>query len=508
MRGIKCVLSVSAVFILAACGGGGGGGDNPPAPPAQNAPPTVNAGSDTTATLPSATVALTGSATDDGPASSLTYQWSASPATGVTFSAATAAASNVTFTTAGTYTLTLTVSDGTQTGTDTLSVVVSGTPAPAQVWPAADDDSDPVFHGWAKVDASAVGMTQAGLDTAAAFAQNILPGNIAPGTTVDTGNGMIVRHGNLVHFWGDIDERLDMKSVTKSMGGIVLGLAYDENKVELENKAVTYMPTFGTPPTTNAANAQLITLEQLATHTSGFEKADSAVTGLAADITVTPGTVWKYSDAGLNWLADTLTFVYQQDLAALADQKVWSVLGLRGNATNGDDVRWRVNLQRPPTRDGGTLQYRELASGITANANAMARVGLLFLRNGDWNGTRVLSEDFIVNHVRTPLSQNAGLPVVPDRAAEKYPNAQTDYGILWWTNKSKTMPNVPEDAFWAWGLGEELIVVIPSLDLVIVRNGGQATASSAGRTWNDLDWDGDVAVLEGFLNPIVAATTP
>jgi hypothetical protein len=30
-----------------------------------------------------------------------------------------------------------------------------------------------------------------------------------------------------------------------------------------------------------------------------------------------------------------------------------------------------------------------------------------------------------------------------------------------------------------WGLGEELIVVIPSLDLVIVRNGGQATANAA-----------------------------
>jgi hypothetical protein len=70
------------------------------------------------------------------------------------------------------------------------------------------------------------------------------------------------------------------------------------------------------------------------------------------------------------------------------------------------------------------------------------------------------------------------------------------------------MPNVPADAFWEWGLAEELIVVIPSLNLVIARNGGQATAAAAGRTWNDRDWDGDVAVLEGFLNPIVAATTP
>ena len=111
--------------------------------------------------------------------------------------------------------------------------------------------------------------------------------------------------------------------------------------------------------------------------------------------------------------------------------------------------------------------------------------------------------------MQTPLPENADLPVVPDRASEKYPNARTDYGVLWWTNKSGTMANVPKDAFWAWGLGEELIVVIPSLDLVIARNGGQATATPApAATWNDRDWDGDVAVLEPFLNPIVAATTP
>jgi len=43
---------------------------------------------------------------------------------------------------------------------------------------------------------------------------------------------------------------------------------------------------------------------------------------------------------------------------------------------------------------------------------------------------------------------------------------------------------------------------------VIVRNGGQSTTATAGRTWNDGEWDGDVRVLEPFLNPIVAATTP
>jgi CubicO group peptidase (beta-lactamase class C family) len=501
MRGIKCVLSVSAVFILAACGGGGGGGDDPPAPPAQNARPTVNAGSDATATLPTATVALTGSATDDGPAASLTYQWSAAPAAGVTFSAGTAAASNVTFTTAGTYTLTLTVSDGTQTGTDTLSVTVS---AAAQAWPAADTNETDPFRGWTKVDASAVGMTQSGLDTAATFAQNVPATVRDPVSGLTTGGaGMIVRGGQLVHSWGDIDRRQSVKSVTKSMGGIVLGLAYDENKVEMETTGVTYMGTFGTPPSGNATAAQTITLNQLATHTAGFGKDG----GFVALIPQGPGAAWKYSDAGLNWLADVLTTVYQRDLAALAQERVWAVLGLNNGGLNTDDVFWRTNAQRPATRDGGTIQFRELASGLDANVNAMARVGLLFLRKGDWNGTRVLSAEF-VDRVQKPLPENASLPVLVEQQGEQYPNAQTDYGILWWTNKSGTMANVPTDAYWAWGLGEALIVVIPSLDLVIARNGGQDTAPSTGRIWNDLNWDGDVEALEGFLAPIVDATTP
>jgi CubicO group peptidase (beta-lactamase class C family) len=510
MRGIKSVLFVSALFTLAACGGGGGGGGSnpPPAPPATNAAPQVSAGADQTVTLPNATASLSGSATDDGPAASLTYQWSANPATGVTFSAATAAATSATFTTAGAYTLTLTVSDGTLSGTDTLAVTVNDASSGAAVWPADDDNSNDL-HGWAKVDATSVGMTQAGLDTAATFAQTIPPGNIAPNTTVDSGNGMIVRHGQLVHSWGDIDERQEMKSVTKSMGGILLGIAIDEGKVTLASKGVDLMPTFGTPPVDNAAQAQLITLAQLATHTAGFEKPDhvDANGAIASVIKFAPGSTWAYSDAGLNWLADVLTTVYQQDLRALGNTSVWAKLGLNNGGTSTDDVVWRANAQRPATRDGGTLQYRELASGISANANAMARVGLLFLRKGMWKDQRVLSEAF-VTQVHTPLPENANLPLVPPRPNEKFPNAQTDYGVLWWTNKSGTMPNVPRDAFWAWGLGEELIVVIPSLDLVIVRNGGQATADAAGRTWNDQDWDGDVTVLEGFLNPIVAATTP
>jgi CubicO group peptidase (beta-lactamase class C family) len=486
--------------VLAACGGGGGGGNDPPAPPAQNEAPDVNAGSDMSTTLPNATVSLSGSATDDGPASSLTYTWTSSNAGATSFSAADAAATDATFNAAGSYTLTLTVNDGTLSSTDTLVVTVNDAPPAGGVFPAADTDETNPLHGWEKVDAADVGMDQGGLDTAADVAQDV-----PDGANADTGNGMIVRHGQLVHFWGDIDERKEVKSVTKSMGGIVLGLAIDEGKVTLASKGIDFMPTFGTPPAGNATGAQSITIAQLATHTAGFEKEDGDFTAV---LQFTPGTTWSYSDAGLNWLADVLTTTYQQDLSALANTRVWSVLGLNNGGTNSDDVAWRENEHRPPTRDGGSLQYRELASGISANANAMARVGLLFLRKGVWNGDRVLSEEF-VEQVHTPLPENAGLDL-NEPTGFRFPGATTDYGVLWWTNKSGHMANVPTDTYWAWGLGEALIVVIPSLDLVIVRNGGQSPSNSSPgvRGWNDDRWDGDVAVLEPFLDPIIQATTP
>ncbi|HKU14623.1 MAG TPA: serine hydrolase [Steroidobacteraceae bacterium] len=490
---------MSTFALLAACGGGGGGGggNDPPAPPATNAPPTVNAGADTTATLPNATVSLSGSATDDGPASALTYKWTGTGPAAVAFATDTAAATTATFTVAGPYTLTLTVNDGTQSASDSITVTVSDATA-SDVFPADDDDSDTVLHGWAKVEASAVGMNQDRL-LDAERASKAVPAGTA------LGNGMIVRHGKLVHFWGDIDQNRDVKSVTKSMGGVVLGLTIMSGKIaaDLSETAISKVPTFGLPPDVNdTLGRERITIAQLATHSAGFPKG-----GNFRALVYEPGTTWAYSDGSLNWLADVLTDVNVQDLATLANEGVWSKIGLRVP----DDVDWRPSLNRPdPRPQNPTIPYRELASGINTNVNAMARVGLLFLREGMWNGQQVLSKEF-VTQVHTPLPQNAGL-AQPVAEKPRYPNAPTDYGVLWWTNRSKQMANVPDDTYWAWGLGESLIVVIPSLDLVIARNGGQAPLSEVNgtRVWNDAtdDWDGQVKVLEPFLDPIVAGTTP
>jgi CubicO group peptidase (beta-lactamase class C family) len=485
----SCVAIMFATLGLAACGGGGGS-DNPsppanpppPAPPPPSAPantaPVVDAGADQTIKLPANAVDVSGTATD-APGSTLAYSWAAAPAAGVTFANATAAATNVTFTDAGTYTLTLSVSDGTATGTDSVVVTVSAAdPAPppppppppaAVVWPGTDSETDP-NHGWTAAAPADVGMDSARLIEAETYAAG--------------GSGLIARGGKLVHKWGDIDTRFDIKSATKSMGSIALGLALDGPvpKIALSDTAQSRYAGFGTTSGGDATWLSQITIQQLATHTAGFEKDRRATVPLIN----APGTKWLYSDGGLNWLADTLTNVFQQDLSALLNTRVWTPLEI-----TTDDLQWRAVPSGEARPAIGTLTPREFASGIIANPNAMARVGLLFLRKGVWKDSRILSESF-VQQVSTPLPATASAELIDPVG---FPSANKGYGLMWWTNAERQLPDVPADAYWAWGLGDSLIVVIPSLDLVISRVGAPLT--------NRPVWNGNYEVLRPFLTPIV-----
>jgi CubicO group peptidase (beta-lactamase class C family) len=104
--------------------------------------------------------------------------------------------------------------------------------------------------------------------------------------------------------------------------------------------------------------------------------------------------------------------------------------------------------------------------------------------------------------VRTPHPAAASATVAePD----DFPDANLRYGLLWWTNATGALPNVPRDAYWAWGLGDSLIVVIPSLDLVIARAGPVQPANPDERVFGEDGWNAQYEVLAAFLDPIVSA---
>ncbi len=295
------------------------------------------------------------------------------------------------------------------------------------------------------------------------------------------GSGYITRHGKLVMTWGDLDRRYDLKSTTKSIGVTALGLAIADHKMSLSDKAVKHQPGFAVPPKSNRATGWIerISIRHLATQTAGFEKP-----GGYTKLIYKPGTKWAYSDGGPNWLAECITLAYQRDLQDLMFQRVFTPLGIQR-----DDLVWRKNAYRDARIDG--VMRREFGSGISANVDALARIGYLYLRNGQWKGKQIIPRAFVAM-VGTTVASVKGLPEVdPDN----YGNASDHYGLLWWNNADGTLPHVPRDAYWSWGLYDSLIVVIPSLDMVIAR---------AGKSW-DRKWSGHYDVLQPFLDPIVAA---
>ena len=82
----------------------------------------------------------------------------------------------------------------------------------------------------------------------------------------------------------------------------------------------------------------------------------------------------------------------------------------------------------------------------------MARVGRLMLREGDWEGKRLLSKEAV-----RQITADAGTP---------------GHGAMgWWSNNSGKYAKLPKDAFEGSGAGDQVVLVVPSLNLIVVRNG-------------------------------------
>jgi CubicO group peptidase (beta-lactamase class C family) len=347
----------------------------------------------------------------------------------------------------------------------------AGPPATGPTAPAAER----VFPGeqWAAAAPAAVGLDPGRLAAARDYA-----------LTGGGGSGMVVRGGRLAIAWGDPKARYDLKSSTKSFGAIALGLAVADGKVSLDDPAVRHHPGFASPPADNLATGWVdrVTLYHLATQTAGFEKP-----GGYGRLLFPPGTRWRYSDAGPNWLAECLTLAYRRDLDAVMAERVFRPIGV-GPA----DLVWRANPYRDKQIDG--LARREFGAGISADVDAMARVGLLMLRGGRWGDRQILPPAFVARCGR-PQPDVAAVAVDPPVAGE-YGGASAHYGLLWWNNGDGALRGVPTDAYWSWGLYDSLIVVVPSLDLVAAR---------AGRGWRREPGAAHYAVLAPFLEPLCAA---
>jgi CubicO group peptidase (beta-lactamase class C family) len=332
-----------------------------------------------------------------------------------------------------------------------IALACAGAAAAADIWPGKD---------WDTATPASQGMSAAGLDEAAAYAERH-----------GGGSGCVVRHGYLVKEWGSPTTRWDIKSATKgSLGTTCLGLAVDAGLVKLDDLAQKHYAAIGTEKDENDADwLKEITVRHLATMTAGFDD------GRPPKLVYRPGTKGIYSNDTSNMLAELLTLKYGEDLSAVVKREVMDPIGVPA-----DEWRWRANQVRSKTIND--LASREFASGLTITHRALARIGYLYLRVGRWKDKQIVSREYIKT-ATTPTKLPAPFPY---------------YAFYWGSNALGTYSGMPKDAYWALGLGDSFVVVCPSLDIVAVRLGvGNKKSQLPG---GDDDWGKRV---EGFFRLVV-----
>ncbi|MEA2697644.1 MAG: hypothetical protein QOI66_1915 [Myxococcales bacterium] len=178
----------------------------------------------------------------------------------------------------------------------------------------------------------------------------------------------------------------------------------------------------------------------------GNGRLDVAAWAATLPLAHAPGTVWNYNSAGINLIADALGRVFapgagpaqrRTQMQKTLSHELFEPLGMTSAEPEFDAAG---------TFLGSALVY--------ATARDYARFGLLYARDGVWDGQRILPPGW-VDFARTRTSAKNG----------------ERYGAGFWLTPEGAPHKLPDDVFSAQGHEGQLISVIPSKDLIVVRLG-------------------------------------
>jgi CubicO group peptidase (beta-lactamase class C family) len=279
--------------------------------------------------------------------------------------------------------------------------------------------------------------------TEAAFAEQDRYGETHALLAVHRGRLVFERYGD---GYGP-EETYRSWSMAKSVTHALVGLLLRDGKLSLEGPAPVPRWEPGDP-------RHEITLENMLRMQDGLDFVEEYVPNVGSDVIPMlfqegkddvaafaedrplahpPGTVWNYSSGTSNIIA------------AIAGRAI-------GGGAPGTRAYLERELLHPIGMRSATPRFDAAgtfigSSYLFASARDFARFGLFYLRDGVWDGKRILPEGW-VDHARTTTPGSAG-----------------EYGAHWWLRL------VGEDSFHCSGFQGQYTLCVPSRDLVVVRLG-------------------------------------
>ncbi|GAA4359649.1 serine hydrolase [Hymenobacter saemangeumensis] len=249
-----------------------------------------------------------------------------------------------------------------------------------------------------------------------------------------------------IHYWA---------SAGKSLTATMVGLAQQDGLLSINDSASRYVGRGWT--STTAAQERLLLLRDQLKMTTGLDDTPPAPcdnessTPACLRYLTTPGSRWAYHTGPYHILEDVVTRATSSvSFTRYTNQRLGQRIGMAG------------------------FWYNYV---FYSRARDMARFGLFILARGTWNGTPILTDQAYFQAMTMPSQ-----------------TMNRSYGYLWWLNGQSSymlpgpqqtvfpgslIPAAPADLIAALGKNDQKIYVVPSLGLVVVRQGNSAGARTA-----------------------------
>jgi CubicO group peptidase (beta-lactamase class C family) len=271
-----------------------------------------------------------------------------------------------------------------------------------------------------------------------------------------TGEDEAVGRGPLGRVAYDADKLRDLRSITKSVTSLLVGIALDRGWIkDIDTSVLSFFPEYVDLRTPEKDG---ITLRHLLTMSAGFAWNDPSMSfGNAADGETPmiraadpyrylleqppaekPGQVWNYSSGETGLLAAVLYRASGKGLDALAQEVLFDPLGIR-------DVEWARYANGDPIAGWG----------LRMRPRDIAKIGQLVLDHGRWQGKQIVPETWIAQSTAPQIDAKGSV----------------FYGYLWWLGRS-LVERREVDWIAGVGLGGQRLFIVPDRDLVVVVTAG------------------------------------
>ena len=259
-----------------------------------------------------------------------------------------------------------------------------------------------------------------------------------------------IRHEQYWHGYS-ADTMSNSFSMAKSWVSTLIGVAIKEGKIKHVNQQVCdFLPDFY-----EGRNAEL-TIKDLLTMSSGLNWTEDYynpigqtaeayyggdLKGLVMGLKVveTPGKVFKYHSSCTQLLTFILETATKKTISEYASEKLWQPMGAKHPAL------WNTDIE-----EGDEKGF----CCINSNARDFARLGKLFINQGNWNGSQILDSSYVNN-----ATSVADL-------LDKDGNKNVNYGYQFWLSNYKGL-----DIYYARGLWGQYVICIPENNMIVVRLG-------------------------------------